>query len=78
MVRLKNIAIKNGNVECDFSPEDCLKSGRLVVDIQTKEVVNCTLPDGYEWCLNHVRHAVDYLCNITPDNMPNEKCIMWH
>lgn len=78
MVRLKNIVLKSGNVECDFLPEDSQEAGRLVVDIQRKEVMSFTIPDGYEWCENHVLHAVNYLCNISPSNMPNEKCIMWH
>ena len=80
MVRLKNIKFNNTFIECEIFPEDSITSGMLKVDINSKKVVEYTLPDEYEWCTNHVGHAVRGLIELLEDidNIPSERLIMWY
>ena len=56
MIRLKNLAIdENGNVIADAYPEDAKTPGRIVMS--KDELIDYTLPEGYDWCENHLHHA---------------------
>lgn len=50
MVRLKNIKKSDSTIECDIYPEDSTLPGHVVVSIKTEEIINCELPQNYEWC----------------------------
>lgn len=79
MVRLKNIRKNDSIIESDIIPEDSLGCGHVMVDIQTGELKEFDLPEGYEWCRNHVSHAQNKLIELSKqDSPPNEKLIMWY
>lgn len=79
MVRLKNIERNSNIIECDIIPEDSIESGHVSVQIDSKKIENFSLPNGYEWCRNHVEHArMALLKLVQEDNIPNEKLIMWN
>ena len=79
MVKLKSIKKNNSLIECDIFPGDSLKSGHIVVDIVSAEVQEYSLPEGYEWCINHINHAKNKLIELsTENNIPKEKLVMWY
>ena len=79
MVRLKNIMKSSSFIECDIIPEDSSQSGHIVVDFISEEIKESSLPDGYEWCRNHVTHAKNKLIELsTKENIPDEKLVMWY
>ena len=79
MVELKNIKKTNALIECDIVPEDSEEAGHMVVDYKNDEIISYKLPVGYEWCRNHVSHALDGLLEISKkQKMPKEKLIMWY
>ncbi len=79
MVKLKNIKKNDYFIESDIIPEDSQKSGHVTVDIKSGELKAYDLPEGYEWCTNHVNHAKNKLLEISSlDNLPKEKLIMWY
>lgn len=79
MVKLINIK-KSGNViECDIIPEDSKSTGHLIVDIDKEKIIKCSLPNGYEWCTNHVSHAFDNLLELaSKEELPDSWLIMWY
>ncbi|WP_334160370.1 hypothetical protein [Muricomes intestini] len=79
MVRLKNLEKSNITVECDIIPEDSKQLGHIVVNLDSGELENYSLPEGYEWCRNHVHHAQMALYELAKEkNMPDEKLLMWY
>lgn len=78
MIRLKNI-VKNSNViQCQIMPEDSKEYGELKVYLST-ESFDYTLPNGYDWCENHVYHAKQALIEMAKSNtIVKEKTIMWY
>lgn len=77
MVQLKNIEKKNNSIRCLVFPEDSKEPGTVNVDL-SKESFEYALPDGYEWCESHVRHAVRALIDMAKSNsLVKEKLIMW-
>lgn len=79
MVKLKNIEIKNNIAKCEIIPEDSKNVGNIEVDLIAKIVTKYSLPNGYEWCKNHVYHAKDYLIEASKSNdIPTTKTIMWY
>lgn len=79
MVKLKNIKrISNTMIECDLLPEDSKEIGHMLVDISKRKVVNYDLPKGYEWCTNHVAHAMRTLLDMVENNhVVQEEKIVW-
>ena len=79
MVRLNNIK-KNGNIiQCDIFPEDSNIPGYIVVNINTETVREYELPKGYEWCNNHMNHAMRTLIEISNEKeLPKERLVMWY
>ncbi|MBP3328733.1 MAG: hypothetical protein J6L91_07485 [Clostridia bacterium] len=78
MVKLKNIKISNGYIECDIYPEDSSRAGHIIVDIDTKELKEYNLPLGYEWCKSHLNHAKYRMIEfVETDSIPEEDLIMW-
>ena len=79
MIKLKNIKKTSENIiECNIIPEDSAEMGYMTVDIEKEEVIECNLPRGYEWCLNHVSHARNELMKmVETDNILNEKNVVW-
>lgn len=77
MVKIKNIKINDGIIECDLVPEGSKESCELYFD-SNKNEVRCQLPKGYEYCTTHIRMAVTWLLEHINDTMPEEKTIMWY
>ena len=79
MIKLRNIKKNNNVLECDIFPEDCKDKGHLIIEINSEKVVTCELPEGYEWCTNHIAHAKYKLLEMAKDGfIPKEKLIMWY
>jgi len=79
MVILKNIKKNDNYIECDIYPEDSTSCGHILVDTATKDIIEYVLPEGYEWCRNHVNHARFALVEIADQlELPNEKIVMWY
>lgn len=76
---IKNIKKNNDRIKCCIIPEDCREEGYLSVNLKSQEIENCELPEGYEWCTNHISHARrELLKMVKRDNIPNDKLIMWY
>lgn len=79
MVKLKNIKKSDLIIECDIIPEDSTDSGHIIVDLNSGDIKGFSLPDGYEWCRNHVNHARNNLITLAnEDHMPKEYLVMWY
>lgn len=49
-----------------------------MVNIDTETVREYELPKGYEWCDNHVNHAMRTLIEISNEKeVPKERLVMW-
>lgn len=78
MIKLKNIEKSENIVKCDIFPEDSVSGGMLIYDIAADSIKDFELPEGYEWCKNHLSHAVKAIRNMVETNtIQNEKTIMW-
>lgn len=79
MVTLKNIEKNNNLIECDIIPEDSKESGHIAVKVDTNEIESFSLPNGYEWCINHIEHAKTALLEMVKNNnIQKEKLVMWN
>lgn len=79
MVKLKNIKKSDPIIECDIIPEDSTDSGHIIVDLNSGDIKNFSLPDGYEWCRNHVNHAKNNLIMLAnEEHVPEEYLVMWY
>lgn len=79
MVKLKNIKKNNMLIECDIVPEDSTEYGHVTVAIDTEELKSYSLPNGYEWCRNHVSHAQTALLEMVNSGIiPDEKLVKWN
>ena len=82
MIRLKNIKKTDSHIKCDIIPEDSKAVGYLDIDLKSEDpykTANYSLPAGYEWCKNHVSHAIAELIKMGKGKeIPKEKSIMWH
>ena len=48
MVKLKNLKKNERIGECDIFPEDSSNAGHIVVDLESEELKDFSLPDGYD------------------------------
>ena len=79
MVRLENIVIGDVSAWCDIYPEDCTQPGRIGIDVENGELLEYSLPTGYEWCRNHVNHARRALIKaVKAEKMPVQMLAMWY
>lgn len=79
MVKLKNIRIDDNIACCDIYPEDSKTNGTLEVNIKNEDILKYSLPEGFEWCSNHLYHAKDALVKmVSEQEIPKEKTIMWY
>lgn len=82
MVRLMNIQLSEKIISCNFFPEGSEAPGYLSVDVETNKVKEYYLPDGYEYCENHLHKAKDRLlqCIATNQIPPKEEAllVMWY
>ena len=79
MIRLEHLKKNDKNIECNIFPEDSKESGSISVSLQTGEVISYTLPNGYEWCRNHINHTKKALMEFAKqDKMPTKHMIMWY
>lgn len=78
MVKLKNLKKNNDTILCDVFPEDSVNSGTLVVNT-SGNVIDYSLPDGYEWCINHIYHAARKIRELVNNGtLPSEITVMWN
>lgn len=78
MIRLKNIVKNNNIIKCDIYPEDSPFPGTVICNVRERNLVSHSLPNGYEWCKNHVFHALYALLEMNDKgNILSEKTIMW-
>lgn len=84
MVKLKNLKIdEQKNIVADVYPENAKEPGEIIVS--KKEMVDFSLPKGYEWCEYHIDHAKRYIMNnydkliakIRNNEIKGELLIMW-
>jgi len=79
MIKLKNIKIEGKVLECFFIPEDSREKGKLIVSIPDGKILKCEYPKGYEYCKNHIEHAIDVILEMEKKGeFPEEKLIMWY
>ncbi|MDO4272700.1 MAG: hypothetical protein Q4D16_03450 [Eubacteriales bacterium] len=79
MVKLKNIKKNNATIECDIYPEDSKQSGHVTVALDSRTVSGYSLPNGYEWCRNHVNHAKTALIELLEaEDLPTEYLVKWY
>ena len=82
MVKLNNIVLDEKTIRCDFYPEDSKLPGHLVVDVETREIIEYTFPTSYENCKNHLYKAKSRLLHFldTKQIPPKDKTIliMWY
>ncbi|MBQ4544519.1 MAG: hypothetical protein II996_03000 [Oscillospiraceae bacterium] len=79
MIRLKNIRINGNKASCEIFPEGSSESGYIIVDTLSQKVINYSLPEGYEWCDNHISHACAELVKISKTQEPiTDKLVMWY
>ena len=78
MIKLENIKKINSIISCRILPEDAESYGSLVVDVVNRSIIDYDLPDGYQWCKNHVVHAAEALFRMALLNdIPSEKKVAW-
>lgn len=78
MVKLKNLEKNDIVGKCDIFPEDSLHAGYITVDLNTGELKDFSLPEGYEWCVKHVHHAAKRLIELLrKDTIPEEYLMHW-
>lgn len=79
MVRLKNLRRNSATIECDIYPEDSKHSGQVIVDLDSGAVLGYSLPEGYEWCRNHVNHAKTALIELSKmEHLPTDYLVKWY
>lgn len=79
MVKLKNLEKNNNIGRCDIIPEDSPISGHITLSLDSGELIEYSLPAGYEWCLSHVHHAARNLVKILDSvNPQKEYLVMWY
>ncbi len=79
MIQLKNIKINGTQISCEIIPEDSAEKGYIVVDIKTGEIIDYSLPPGYDWCKNHINHARLALLKMSKSkDIPKDKLLMWY
>jgi hypothetical protein len=80
MVKLVNIKLHDGVIECDIYPEDSKEPGHISVNTGFGQTESYRLPAGYEDCLNHVSHArtglMQIYCSGPP--IPASRTVMWY
>ncbi len=78
MVRIKNIKKTPDGISGDAYVEDCPTPVRIFNDSAGKTHAD-PLPEGYDWCDKHLRHAIGFLREARKtDDPPTEKTIMWY
>lgn len=78
MIKLKNIVKNDPFIKCDIYPEDSMSPGSIICNIHERSLVKYNLPNGYEWCINHVFHALYAILDMNDKKkMLSEKTIMW-
>lgn len=79
MVRLRNLKKSDEIGECDIIPEDSKQAGHITVNLNSEKLEEFSLPEGYEWCENHVYHAARNLVTLLKgDDIPEEYLVMWY
>lgn len=79
MIVLKNITRTNSCIVCDAYVEDCKQAVHLSFDESKLVLGSYTLPNDYEWCINHIMHAKKYLVSIAGKPIESQThTIMWY
>ncbi len=77
MLHLKNIKIDGDRAEADFIPETETKTGHIVVDLPSEEIIQIQQVPGYEYM--HPHHARITLVEMAKaqDNR-TERTVIWY
>ena len=79
MIKLTDFKTDKSTVSCKIYPEGSSASGALVIEKENGDILDYSLPQNYEWCINHVDHAARELFRLsTDDTFPCEKIIYWY
>ena len=55
------------------------QAGHITVNLNSEKLEEFSLPEGYEWCENHVYHAARNLVTLLKgDDIPEEYLVMWY
>ena len=77
MLRLKNIKIGTNKAEADFYPEDSTRAGRIVVNLETKEIISCEDVPGFGE--SYRGYARLHLIKMARENnTATERTVMWY
>lgn len=79
MIELRRIRKNENTIESDIYPEDSTISGHIVVDLSDEKIKEYYLPDGYDYCKEHITMARNRLIKLSKANeMPDKDIIMWY
>lgn len=79
MVKLKNIRRNERTIEADFYPEDSKEAGHILIDVQSKEVLERTYPKEYEGRFSYATHAKRALLELAEkEELPETYTVMWY
>ena len=79
MLELEKIERGKDYISCTAFVEGCKQGIRVSInkDGDLKEEV--ALPEGYEWCKNHISRAIRFLTSLwSEEQVPKRKTIMWY
>ena len=76
-MRLKNIVLNGNLLSTEYFPEDDKAGGSIVIDVNTKAVVEKKLSKRDEVIAIYYRHALTALIEMVGKEIPKEKLVMW-
>ncbi len=79
MIELKRIRKNENTIESDIYPEDSTIAGHIVVDLSDEETKEYALPEGYEYCKEHITMARNRLIKLSKEKeIPERDMVMWY
>ncbi len=70
---------ENNRILCNALVEDCPEIIPIEYSIEDDVFQQVRLPEGYEWCIGHIRYAERFIRElVNNDELPKEKLIMWY
>lgn len=79
MITLKNIKKTGKTIEADFYPESTKVPGRVVLDLETEELILKENPAGYRNSSSDTPHARQALIELAQkETLPEVYTIMWY
>lgn len=79
MVILKNIKRNETTMECDFYPEGDCEYGHMIVDLNSEEIIESSIPEEYDHGLNYKGHTRSALVELSQkEELPEKWIVMWY